>query len=413
MSIRMIGIDHERASLIEREIFAFTPVQSRQAMETVVKDYGVEGCVIISTCNRTELWVSERKESPVDLKKVLFNIKHIVKEDLECDKHLFVIREGREAYRHLFMTACGLKSQIWGESQILSQIKKAIEEARKAKSTDIYIEKLFQMAITAAKKVQTQTRLTKIDVSVATKALEQILGFFPSLDNKRCLVIGNGEMGKNVAEQLVSNGAEVYITLRHRKHGAYILPLNCMSVDYDKRYQELTEMDVIVSVTTSPHYTITADLLAKSLLANSTPKILIDLAVPRDIDPAVKELNNLKLLDMDTLGFGKEEYRNQNVLTDVYEIIDEYIGRFVESIEIRNYLPILQQISNSTSERICQNMQADLESLAISEEEKRRLENRLIQIVDKAVISVLFGLKDSINRNQWNECFTNLVKMVR
>lgn len=413
LNIRMVGIDHEKASLKEREIFAFTPIQCREAMEAVIKNDDVEGCVILSTCNRTELWVNEKDGSRIDLKGVLYRLKHITKENSEQYDCLLGVREGREAYAHLFMTACGLKSQIWGENQILSQIKKAIEEAREIKTADVYLEKLFQMAITSAKRVKTQTQLTMADVSVATKALECIHEFIPSLNKKKCLVIGNGEMGKIVAEQLAANGAEVFITLRQQKHGVYILPMNCYGVDYEKRYHVISKMDVVVSVTSSPHYTIKTELLANVLKQDNSSKILVDLAVPRDIEPKVRELDRITLLDMDNLGLGKEEYRNQGALAAVYEIINDDIDRFIASVAIRSYLPLLQSISNSTSQRVCRNIQTDLESLNLSDQEKITFENRLAHVVDKAVGSVLFGLKDSIDRNLWDECFTNLVKTVR
>jgi glutamyl-tRNA reductase len=156
----MIGIDHEKASLAEREIFAFTAVQCREAMKTVLELYGVNGCVIISTCNRTELWISEREGSISDLKGILYSLKHVENDNIHNYDHLPIIREGLEAYLHLFQAACGLKSQIWGESQILSQVKKSIEEAREVGTADTYLEKLFQMAITSAKKIKTDIKLT-------------------------------------------------------------------------------------------------------------------------------------------------------------------------------------------------------------------------------------------------------------
>lgn len=413
MNIRMIGIDHEKATLKEREMFAFTPIQKRQAMEAAVMAEGVEGCVIISTCNRTELWISEKTGFHSDLKEILYSLKHIAKESQNLYEHLFAEREGYQAFIHLFQTACGLKSQIWGESQILTQIKKAIEDARIIKATDIYLEKLFQMAVTSAKKVKTVTRLTSADVSVATKALECIQEVYPTLENKRCLIIGNGEMGKIVAELLAACGAEVFVTLRQRKNGAYILPKHCTGVDYEKRYAEIAEMDVVVSVTASPHYTIKTQTLAEVMAHSDRPMMLIDLAVPRDIEPEVQTLANITLIDMDSLGLGKAELRNQDAVAAANEIINEHIDKFIESFEIRSYLPILKSISNSTSEKICRNLKKDLEDLNISDKDKSSFENRLALVTEKAVSSVLYGLKDSIDRDLWDECFTNLEKVVR
>ncbi|UWG98185.1 glutamyl-tRNA reductase [Dehalobacter sp. DCM] len=413
MNIRMIGIDHEKASLKERELFAFTPTQSRQAMEAVVKRDGMEGAVIISTCNRTELWLSEKEGYMVDLAQVLCDLKNLEKTERENYEHLFVLRRSQEAYVHLFQTACGLKSQIWGESQILSQIKNAIEEAREANTADLYLEKLFQMAVTSAKKVKTEIKLTATDVSVATKALERIQEVVPSLVNKRCLVIGNGEMGKIVASQLALCGAEVYITLRQHNHKTYVLPKRCKGVDYEERYAEMAEMDIVVSVTSSPHYTVKAEALAEVLAPGYGTKVFCDLAVPRDIEPTVREIDNIILLDMDSLGLAKAELRNKRSLAAANAIIEEHIAKFIASFEIRNYLPLLQNISSSASEKICRNLQKDLENLDLSDQEKTAFENRLAQVAEKVVSSVLYGFRDSIDRDLWNECFTNLEKVIR
>lgn len=413
MNIRMIGIDHAKATVKEREIFAFTPIQCRQAMKWAVQTYSINGCVIVSTCNRTELWVSEREGCRTDLKELLYSLKHIENEDRHQYDHLFVLRESHQAYHHLFQTTCGLKSQVWGENQILSQIKKAIEEARETNTADVYLEKLFQIAITSAKRVKTCTKLTAADVSVATKALEKIREIFPNLKRKQCLVIGNGEMGKIVAEQLVACGAEVCITLRQYKSGAYILPRLCTGVDYEKRFDEMVNADVVVSATASPHYTIKAEQLDRVIKRSNKTRIFIDLAVPRDIDPKVHDFENITLLDMDSLGLGQEELRNQSSVALANEIIDEHIEEYLEWLQFRNYLPLVQRISNSTSERICIHLKKELKELNLSDIEQVSFENKLAQVTEKAVSIVLYGLKDSIHRDLWDECFRNLDKAVR
>ena len=413
MNIRMIGIDHEKASLNDREVFAFTAMQCKEAMKTAVKLYGVNGCVIISTCNRTELWISEKDGCISDLKELLYSMKHIANENIHNYDHLLIVREARKAYLHLFQTTCGLKSQIWGESQILSQVKKAIEEAREAGTADIYLEKLFQMSITTAKKIKTSTKLTTADVSVATKAMERILEVFPVLEKKRCLVIGNGEMGRIMAEQLIAGGAEVHITLRQYKYGAYVLPEHCTGVDYDNRYNEMNGMDVIVSATASPHYTIKAQDFAGAAKEDGKSRLLIDLAVPRDIEPEVQDLKNVTLVDMDSLGIGRAELMNQSAVAKAFEIIDEYIEEFMGWFQFRSYLPIIQSISNSTSRRICRNLQTELEELNLNEQDKALFENKLTYAADKAVSMVLFGLKDSIDKELWKDCFANIEKAVR
>ncbi|HWQ30326.1 MAG TPA: glutamyl-tRNA reductase [Negativicutes bacterium] len=413
MNIRMIGIDHEKATLREREIFAFTATQCREAMKTVIERYGVNGCVIISTCNRTELWISEADESCTDLKGILYSLKHVENEGIHKYDHLLVVRYGRKACLHLFQTTCGLKSQIWGESQILSQVRKSIEEAREAGTADIYLEKLFQMAVTSAKKIKTNIRLTTVDVSVATKAMERISEVFTKLDKKRCLVIGNGEMGRLMAEQLVKSGAEVFMTLRQYKYESCILPEHCTGVEYDKRYFEMIDMDLVVSATSSPHYTIRAQDFGELVKDNEKSRLLIDLAVPRDIEPEVQVLKNVTLVDMDSMGMGRSELMNQSDVAKALKIIDEYIEEFFGWSQFRDCLPILKSITNSTTQRICRNLSKELEELNMDEREKSLLQSRLSHVADKAVSMVLYGIKDSIDKEAWEACFANIERAVR
>ena len=169
MKIKMVGIDYNKAMLSQREKFSFSAEQAQDAMQCVIDSYGVKSCVIISTCNRTEIWICEDDNRQTDLAKVLCSLKETC---LEKYIDLLTSREGLEAVRHLFDTACGLNSQIWGEDQILSQIKSAIESARNVKTTNEVMEKLFQTAIASAKKVKSTVKLTPYDSSVATKVLE-------------------------------------------------------------------------------------------------------------------------------------------------------------------------------------------------------------------------------------------------
>lgn len=409
MKIKMIGIDFNIASLKKREVFAFSKSQSATAMQFIVKHFNVNGCVIVSTCNRTEIWISEEDDSLTDFMKIICDLKNV---SVNSYKDLFIQRENTDAIFHLFETTCGLKSQIRGEDQILAQIKDSIEHARETGTSDEILEKLFQLAVTAAKSVKTNIKISSFDSSVATKALQKIKEVYPELNELKCLVIGNGEMGRTMATELCECGADVAVTLRKYKNGESFVPQGCKAIDYDKRLDEIKASSLIVSATLSTHYTIRLNDLV-TLLPTDIEKLFVDLAVPRDIDPLISSLSNIKLLDMDSLGVYNDIDDNAPELIKADEIIKEYMHEFEKWQKLRILLPVINNIAYSTSKKIEYHMQNVINNLDFDEYQKNALEHEILNISKKAVSSLLFGVKDSIDDNLWEECFESLSKSIR
>lgn len=362
MKIKMIGIDYSTAILSQREIFAFSTVQAQGAMRSVIDIYGVKGCVIVSTCNRTEIYICEDNNRQTDLATVLCGLKEV---HLEEYKDLLTAREGIEAVRHLFKTACGLKSQIWGEDQILTQIRASIEAARNVQTANEVMEKLFQNAITSAKRIKSTVRLTSHDPSVATKALDITKTKFLSLSGLKCLVLGNGEMGKMISSMLAENGAHVTVTLRKYKNKTSPVPEGCIAVNYEHRLAEIEQAELIISATSSPHYTIKFEDVS-TILADRKRRVFIDLAVPRDIDPRIVEYDNLVLLDIESLGGLKRTESSNRSLLIAKQIIDKYIDKFIKWNKVRESLSLKNNTVSDISESIKKkNLQANEYSLKV------------------------------------------------
>lgn len=357
MKIKMIGIDYSKATLSQREIFAFSTIEAQDAMQSVTRTYAVKGCVIVSTCNRTEIYICEDNNRQTDLANVLCSLKDVCFQDY---KELLTYREGIEAVSHLFETACGLNSQIWGEDQILTQIKASIEAARNVKTTNEVLEKLFQNAITSAKKIKSTVRLTSYDPSVATKALNITRKHFPKLIGLRCLVLGNGEMGKMISSMLTECGALVTVTLRKYKDKTSLVPEGCVAVNYEHRLAEIEQADLIISATSSPHYTIKLDDVSIILLDNKQ-RVFMDLAVPRDIDPQIVKYPNLTLIDIEGLGGLKRSEASNSSLLIARQIIDKYIIKFIKWNKVRESLPLISNTVRDISEVIRKKNLQDIE----------------------------------------------------
>lgn len=405
MKIKMIGIDYSKSTVAQREIFSFTLAQAQEAMREVVSNTKVNGCVIVSTCNRTELWTSQKENSQeIDLVRIICDLKQVSSDKY---RNLLIEREEMDAIRHLFETACGLKSQIWGEDQILAQIKNSIANARQAETADIVLEKLFQSAITSAKKIKTETRLTPVDVSIASRTLEIIREYFNSLSGIECLVIGNGEIGRMIAALLVDAGVAVTITKRKYKNGTSVVPDGCLAVEYEKRLEKIPHSELIVSATSSPHYTIRLREV-KEFLNDHRKRIFVDLAVPRDIDPAISGLEGVILLDSDSLGCSTHLDIISDSLGLAIRIIEEHIEEFLRWDKARAFIPILNEIAISTSEKIRENLNKEIEELNLDPWQKSSIDQKLARITTKAVRNILFNIKDHIDEDQWKECFGNL-----
>ncbi|MDD4571493.1 MAG: glutamyl-tRNA reductase [Clostridia bacterium] len=409
MNVKMVGIDYANAAIDKREVFAFTPAQAEAAMREIILKYGAKGCVIISTCNRTELWLSEESKCDTDLVDALCALKNVSRSEYES---FFVVRKNDEAFLHLCQTACGMKSQILGEDQILTQVKKALELARSVNTADTVLEKLFQTAITSAKKIKTQVRLTSYNASAATMALAKIQEVYPTLKGIKTLIVGNGEMGRMVAEKLVALGASVKVTLRKYKNGVYIMPEGCAAIDYSRRYEEVREAGLVISVTSSPHYTLRYDDVVQATVGKPN-KLFVDLAVPRDIDPTVADLANINLIDMDSLGILPEDELNQKALAQAEQIIKKYMTEFRKWYKFRAFVPVINDITSVTAEKIYGNIKKELAELDLTEIERNLFEEKLSCVAEKAISGLLFGIKDSVQEEQWGECFTNLGKVVK
>ena len=315
----MIGTDHALAPAEVRSAFSL-PADVREAVVSLARaKLGATGVVLLATCNRTELWASfdgvPAPERHVDeygvpqpddpLVRMICEMHMLVPEDYA---RYFRNRAGEQAVSHLFHVACGLRSAIVAEDQIVSQVKQAIAYSREIGVADGVLEVLFRQAVTAAKQVKSGVRFTRAYTTAVDQAVALLGEEGVSLDGATCMVVGNGEYGRLAAMTLVEHGANVLVTVRQYTHGTVSIPDGCTGVPYADRYSYLPNCRVVMSATTSPHYTIERDQLVAALEAEgeagggdaSADIHLIDLAIPHDIDPEAANVPGCTLRDIDS-----------------------------------------------------------------------------------------------------------------
>ena len=352
MHIIMAGLDHSLASVALREKFSFTKTAVADAVAEFARKPGVQGAVLLSTCNRTELYLSLEDDQNVAPDRLLCTAA-----GHPYEGYAFVIREDEEAVRHLMEVASGLRSRILGEDQILSQVKTAAEISRQAQACDSALATLFRTAVTCGKQVKTNGHLTGVATSAAHMAVKAAQARLGSLSGKKGLVIGNGEMGRLAAGLLRDAGCTVSVTLRSYHHGETVVPAGCSVISYDDRYQAMSGMDLVISATTSPHHTIYRQ---DFLNIPNAPRLLIDLAIPRDIEPSTGDLPGVTLFNVDDLG--ENLGADAEAIQQAQETISEYMERFHQWRVYRESLPALEEVKAALRQRIAAYLDADMDA---------------------------------------------------
>ena len=407
MSISMIGIDHSKASVDIRAKFSFKKKRAIQAMKKLKEEHGILGCIILSTCNRMEVWVSTQDDEEISLYDFLCKEKEVEKDEYQ---DYFMKRENEEAVRHLFYLTSGLKSQILAEDQIITQVKDALTLARDAYCTDNVLEVLFRMAVTAAKKVKTEVTFSRANTSVIHQAMERLKNQGFSFEGKTCMVIGNGEMGKVTALALKEAGADVTVTVRQYRSGVVNIPQGCKRINYGERMELLPDCDLVVSATASPNYTLTKENFEEIKL-DAASVVLIDLAVPRDIDPEVGKLQNVSLYDIDSFRIDAASPKLQASMQKAGEILEDQMKEFYDWFNGRDIFPRIEEIKADAVEDLNLRITKILKKTPMEQKDRESLLRAIDTAAGKVVNKMIFGLRDSLEQEAFLDCVEGLEKI--
>lgn len=316
MSLFASSLSYQRADLPLRETLAFSQERQRELLRWLRRQPGVEGAVLLSTCNRTEVYLSGDCETPWRLLCRGAGVEHAGMEEA------FVTYTGEDAARHLMEVACGLQSQLRGENQILSQVRMAMDLSQEENGTDSQLSALFRMAVTVGKRVRAEVQIAHAAPSAGQQVQDTLEKALGSLGDKWVLVIGNGQMGRMTAGMLQQAGARVTVTLRSYRHRETIVPAGCTTIPYEERAALFQQVDAIVSATTSPHYTV----LRSHLEGRTRPLEIIDLAVPRDVEPDCAQLPQVHCRNIDTMAsiYPQAQEERARIHALIQEQMEEY-----------------------------------------------------------------------------------------
>lgn len=351
MPLVLLGVNHRQAGMELREKLSLQESEIPYALDYFVQDGGISECFLLSTCNRTEFYAvcSKNEELLTRFQGYYHDVK---KQTFDCSlAQALYMREDESAVRHLFAVACGLDSMVLGETQILGQLKDAYQSCQAVGTTGVYLHSLCQKAIATGKKVHTHTSLGQHAVSFGYAAVQVARIIFNSLQNKTLMVIGTGEMAKLTLQNLFSLGAnEVIVASRHRDRAeALANRFKGRVINYARLANGLVDADVVICATQAPHYIINVErLIGSRQKKNGQPLLLIDLAVPRNVDSAVANLAGVYLYNLDDLqSIICESLKNREVEAEkAGSIIEEQVKDFLRWYRRQRAIPVIASLRN-------------------------------------------------------------------
>ena len=387
LDIILLGINHKTASVEVRECIAFAEDETRSALHSLLGKSFIKEALLFSTCNRVEiLLVTDNKTRAVEETKAF--IAEFNKIPLEQFEDALYLHEGDDAVRHVFRVASSLDSMVVGEPQILGQVKEAYRTATNEKTSGVILNRLLHRTFFVAKRIRTETGIGDRAVSISYAAVELARKIFGVLADKTVMLIGAGEMAELAVEHLIRNkAARVWVANRTFETGVELAKqFNGQAIRFEEIPESIKTVDIIISSTGSPDYVIQRDQVKGVLRKRKNrPLFFIDIAVPRDIDPAINRLNNTYVYDIDDLkGVIDENVEDrQKEAIKGERIVDEAVIRFREWYESLDVVPTIVALRNKMGSIAVAELKKTLQSSMISEQDATALHKMTDSLINK------------------------------
>ncbi len=404
MNLILIGMNHKTAPLEIRESLSLACGDSINPLIEIMNIPQIKEAIYLSTCNRVEVLAhAVDEESAVEkLKSFIFNHGNLSPDDMARCLYLYY---NHDAVRHLFRVASSIDSMVMGEPQILGQVKDAYRTAVEHNASGIMLNKIIHHAFRTAKRVRTETGIASNAISVSFAAVELAKKIFGNLQGKTVLLIGAGEMSELAAKHLLNYGVEkIFITNRTYARAVQMADnFHGTAVDFEKLQEKIHDVDMIISSTGAPGYVIDVSMITASLRRRKNRLLfLIDIAVPRDIDPAVGEIDNVYLYNIDNLQEivdGNLQIRKKEA-EKAEAIIDEEVTNYREWYNTLEVVPTIVSLREKMEGIIRGELAksgAWMENL--TEEERKNIEGLANSIINKILHDPITGLKEESREN--------------
>ena len=399
MHVIVVGLSHKTAPVEVREKLAVPESRLDEALARLRTYAGIREGFLLSTCNRVEVYaVVDQAEEGHARVQDFFADTHLSLSSEQLTPHLYGYT-GDRAIGHLFRVAASLDSMIVGEPQILGQLKDAFEVALNHKASGVVLNKLVRKATSVAKRVRTETKIAETAVSVSYAAVELAKKIFSNLSEKTVLLVGAGEMAKLAAQHLVDQGVrKVSITTRDAASAVELARrFNAASIPFEHFRHEMADADIVLCSTGASHYLIGVEDVQQAVRRRmNRPIFLIDISVPRNIDPAVKDIDNAFLFDVDDLEMRVEQNleERRREAGKAERMVEEEVGQilhWMKSLEVTPTIVALRNRAETIKQAEIDKALARLQNL--SAQERSVVEGLASSIVNKLLHGPLVTLK--------------------
>jgi glutamyl-tRNA reductase len=393
----LVGVNHKTTPVEIREKLAFTKGKIEESVDRLLNFPDIIEHTILSTCNRVEIYARANGQNSAiqSIKQFICDFHGLSAVQLE--EH-FYSYSNEAAIEHLFRVSSSLDSMILGEAQILGQVKDAYSLAKDLRSTGLVLNQLFEKAFSIAKKVREETGIAERSVSISSAAVELAQKIFDDLENHTVMLVGTGEMAELAAKHLISYGVKtVYVTSRTYERAANLArALNGSALDFEAFKNELYRADIVITSTSASSFIITKDMVAKAIHERKNkPIFFIDIAVPRDIEPDVNDLENVYLYDIDDLHVvvsANMKEREKESETAMH-LISQEVNKFNNWLGTLDAVPTIVEIRKRVENIGNQEMERTLKKIPhLSEEDKNiicQMKNSMInKILHKPTIKL-------------------------
>jgi glutamyl-tRNA reductase len=398
----VVGVNYSSTPVAIRERLSIPKAQTQEALETL-KDYVPHG-VILATCNRTEVYALDDRKgtAEISVRRFLTDRARITEEALE--PYLYSSRN-YVAARHLARAASGLYSMIVGEHEILGQVRQALEDADRARMANLPLRRLFQYAVRTGQRVREETGLSRNALSVSSVAVDLAAKVVGDVSSCKTLLIGAGEAGKLVAKALGDRGAgEITVASRSVVSADELASLlGGRAIGIDDMYAEMQASDIVITCTGAPHYVVQRQAVESLMPARGgRPLVIVDIAVPRDVEPEVKDIHGVYAYDIDNLDEVSEMNRRdrEKEIDRAMQIVDDETETFIawwEHLETKPVISALNQMANQIRER---QLNASLKKLPnVTEEEREVLDAMTRAIVSRLLHQPIKSLRENGHRD--------------
>ena len=387
-TVVLIGLNHKTAPVEVRERFSFSPEKVTETLNALQADAALGECALLSTCNRTEFYAVPKESAESGLSSLArFIGKDSTLPQGDLDKLLYR-HQGSVAVNHLFTVSSGLDSLVVGENQILGQVRRAYIQAQEAKCTGPILEKLFPWAIRVGKRARSETDISKGASSVSAAAVDLATKIFGDLNGRQVMLLGAGKMGQKSLELLTKSGVNQVQIVNRTFQKAEELAQQCggTAVPYEMLDDALARVDILIASTGAPHYILTPDRISKVIRQRrGKPLFLIDIAVPRDIDPACGEVENVYLYNIDDLQgvVDKNLARRHTEAQAVLSIVENATVDFCKYLDARKASTAIVTLRKSFDEVRLAELDHFRTKKHVSEDELAMLENFSRRLINK------------------------------